>query len=231
MTRLKFLALLVGMVLLFAIPSIVSAQPAVHVFVGTVTLDGAAAADGMAVAAWIDGNEVGTATVAGGSYNLTVDAGTGSSYAGQTVAFTVGGNAAGQTADWNAGDATELNLTATSDTPPGGDEPKTDDGAMMMGEEGPRGITGRRGVAGADGSDGAAGAAGAKGDPGAAGAAGAAGSAGADGSAGQAGSAGAPGAKGDEGDSGGSGLAIVALILAIIALVGAGGAYILGRRA
>ena len=226
MTRLKFLALLVGMVLLFAIPAMVSAQPAVHVFVGTVTLDGAAAADGTVVAGWVAGNEVGTTIVAGGSYNLTIDAGPGGSFAGETVSFTIGGAAAAESEAWVAGEATELNLTASSADLPATPEPTTD-GAMMMGPEGPTGATGpagRRGAAGQDGADGADGAPGARG---ASGADGAAGTAGADG---ENGAPGARGDKGEEGDDGGSTLAIVALILAIVALVGAGGAYMMGRR-
>ncbi len=46
MTRVKILALLLGMVLLFTLTSVASAQRVPpHVFVGTATLDGAAAAD------------------------------------------------------------------------------------------------------------------------------------------------------------------------------------------
>ena len=114
--RLLLIMAVIGLVL--TLPTVVSAQPAVHVFVGTASLDGSAAADGAVVTAWVAGNEVGTTTVTGGSYNLPVDAGPGGSFADETVSFMVGGASAAETADWQAGDATVLDLTASSGGPP-----------------------------------------------------------------------------------------------------------------
>ena len=171
MPRVKILALLVGMVVLFTIPPVVSAQPAVHVFVGTATLDGAAA-NGSTVTAIVAGNEVQTATVAGGSYSIAVDAGVNETFAGETVSFQIDGNAVAETAAWSAGEATELNLTAFS-------------GAMVSATPGPgvigaaTGVPGRRGVTGDKGDTGDTGAAGATGATGSAGPAGARGAAGA----------------------------------------------------
>ena len=79
MTRVKILALLVGMVLLFTLPAVVSAQqPQMpHGFIGAATLDGAAAADGTEVTAWVDDAQVGDAVlVSEGRYSITVDPGT-----------------------------------------------------------------------------------------------------------------------------------------------------------
>ena len=61
MTKLKILALVVGMVMLFAIPAAAMAQqPQLpHLFIGS--------ADGAEVTAWVDGAQVASATVANGS--------------------------------------------------------------------------------------------------------------------------------------------------------------------
>ena len=89
-------------------------------FFGSVSLDGAAAAGGTVVSASIGGVECGTTTVAvGATYAYVLDvvsdgeiSGCGS--AGATVTFSVGGNAATQTATWSSGDFSPLDLTATS---------------------------------------------------------------------------------------------------------------------
>ena len=68
MTKTRFLALITALALLIAIPTSVFAQPAPpHEFLGTVTLDGATAADGAAVTAWIDDAQVASTTVSGGT--------------------------------------------------------------------------------------------------------------------------------------------------------------------
>ena len=116
MTRVKILALLVGMVLLFTLPATVSAQRLPpHVFVGTAWIDDAAVAAGTTVTAWVAGAQVAstTTTGAGGDYTLIVDQGD-ASFAGETVSFQVGGYDAGQTTAWMQGGGDELTLSASS---------------------------------------------------------------------------------------------------------------------
>ena len=234
MTKLKVLALVVGMMLLFAIPATVSAQRLPpHVFVAG-TINGAAPTDGTVIVAMVNDAEVATATVVDGQFTLIVDQGD-SSFAGMMVHFTVDGMEAAEAPAWEQGGGTVLALTTATPLP----EATVESAGGAMGPEGPagsRGPTGRRGAQGADGSDGTDGATGARGATGSAGSAGSAGSDGADGARGSAGAqgssgpAGAAGAAGAAGDDGSSMLGVVALILAIIALVGAGGAFMLGRR-
>ena len=240
MTRVKILALLLGMVLLFTLTSVASAQRVPpHVFVGTATLDGAAAADGATVVAIVAGADAATATVAGGSYTIVVDQGD-SSFAGETVSFTIDGNAADETGTWAQGGGDELNLTATgAPAPTAAPEPTAVAVVGEKGDPGDPGARGLQGIRGDQGFEGPAGATGAKGDPGSAGETGATGPAGADGAPGAtgntgaqgaAGPAGATGATGAEGASGGGGLAVLAVILSLIAIIGSGAVYIMGRR-
>ena len=237
MTKLKILALVVGMVMLLAIPATVSAQRLPpHVFVGSM-INGAMPADGTMVTAMVNDVEVASAMVVDGSFVLIVDQGD-LSFAGMMVHFAVDGVDAIEATAWQQGEGTELALTtgATPATPEPTIVPGSGAGAAMgpAGPAGAQGPQGRRGAPGADGSDGSDGSTGARGAAGSAGndgAAGPRGTEGAAGSAGAAGPAGAAGAAGAEGDDGSNTLGIVALILAIVAIVGAGGAFILGRRA
>ena len=241
MTKVTILALLVGLVLLFTLPASASAQRLPpHVFVGTATVDGAAASDGTAVTAWVGGVQVASGAVSGGSYTIVVDQGD-QSFAGQTVNFQIGGNDAAESATWTQGGGDELNLTASSAmmaataTPAPTAAPTAApivSATGVPGERGPAGRAGPTGPAGSAGSRGAAGPSGATGATGAtgpAGGTGAKGDTGAAGSSGAAGPAGASGSTGEKGDSGSNVLGIIALILAILAVVGAGGAYLLGR--
>ena len=247
MTTKRVFIILAIIALLLTLPNVALAQRLPpHVFVGTATIDGAMAADGTTVTAWVGGAEAASATVSGGKYNMIVDQGD-QSFSGETITFQIGGNDAAESATWMQGGGDELNLTASSamameptDTPP---EPTA---APVVKAPGATGVPGARGPAGPSGSDGASGSAGAQGDSGPAGSAGSDGSAGAQGDSGPAGSAGAAGdtgasgstgpagatgsdgASGDDGSSGA--LAIVGLILAIIALVGVGGVIVLSRR-
>ena len=117
MTKVKILALLVGMVLLFILPSTVSAQRLPpHVFVGTAWIDDVAAPEGTIITAWVGGAEAGSATVTGdgGDYgSITVDQGD-LSFAGETITFLVGGFSADQSAEWTQGGGDELTLSAAS---------------------------------------------------------------------------------------------------------------------
>jgi len=219
MTKSRLLALVTALALLLAIPTAVFAQRVPpHVFVGSVTLDGATVADGAAVTAWIDDEQVASTHASGGTYSLVVDQAD-AVYAGKTVSFKVSGANAAETAEWLQGGGDELNLVAqTGSGSGGGDGEKGDAGAK--GAQGPKGSTGSAGPVGP------AGPAGADGKAGAAGKAGTAGAAGSDGAAGPAGPAGAAGA-----DGGGGALGVIALIIGIVALVAAGAAFMTGRRA
>jgi collagen type I/II/III/V/XI/XXIV/XXVII alpha len=205
MTKTRFLTVVMALTLLLAIPTAVFAQRVPpHVFVGAVTLDGAVAADGAAVTAWVDDAQVAATTVSGGEYNLLVDQGD-ASFAGKTVSFKVSGANVAGSSTWTQGGGEVLDLVATTGSAGGGS-----------------GETGQSGAKGDTGSAGAAGATGPGGADGASGPAGATGTAGSDGSAGVAGVAGADGS---------GGLGIIALIVAIVALLAAGGSYMMGRRA
>ncbi len=232
MTKTRFLALVTALALLLAIPTSVLAQRVPpHVFVGTVTLDGAGVVDGGAVTAWIDGEQVASANASGGSYSIQLDQGDGS-YAGKTVSFKVAGADVADTAEWVQGGGTVLNLAGVTASGGGG---SGDDGADgEKGNTGLRGLTGvagPAGPAGSDGSAGPAGAAGSTGSPGAAGSDGSDGAAGSSGSTGSAGPAGPAGAAGAAGADGSGILGIIALIVAAVALLAAGGSYMMGRRA
>ena len=223
MTKTRFLALVTALLLLLAIPTSVFAQRVPpHVFVGSVVLDGVAAADGAAVTAWVDGEQVEATTASGGEYSLLIDQGD-SSYAGKTVSFKVSGSSAAESVPWmqGGGDILDLNAATSSGTVSVGS-------AGATGPAGPAGMWGAKGDDGADGAAGPPGPAGPKGAPGVAGSNGSNGSNGADGSNGSNGSNGAPGADGSDG---GGGLGVIALIVAIVALLAAGGAYVMGRRA
>jgi len=224
MTKTRFMALVTALALLLAIPTTVFAQNArPHVFVGTVTLDGATAADGAAVTAWVDGEQVADTTVKGGNYDLLVASTDG--FAGATVSFKVSGADASETIAWEEGGGDIVNLIATTGSS-GGDGEAGADGEK--GTTGLRGLTGVAGPAGPAGATGAPGPAGATGSDGSDGAAGSNGSSGSTGSAGPAGSAGAAGATGADG---GGIIGIIALIVAAVALLAAGGSYMMGRRA
>ena len=119
MTKTRVLALVTALALLLAIPTSVFAQRVPpHVFVGTVTLDGAAAVDGAAITAWIDGEQVAATNASGGEYSLLVDQGD-NSYAGKPVSFKVSGANAAETAAWMQGGRHVLNLPGLPGAPGG----------------------------------------------------------------------------------------------------------------
>ena len=150
MTKTRFLTLVMALALLLAIPTAAFAQRVPpHVFVGSVTLDGATAADGAAVTAWIGGEQVAATTASGGSYSLIVDQGD-SSYAGETVSFKVSGAHAAESSTWTQGGGDELNLVASSSSTGAGSGEKGAAGA-----KGAKGATGAAGPAGPAGADGA----------------------------------------------------------------------------
>jgi hypothetical protein len=217
MTKTRFLALVTALALLLAIPTTGFAQNArPHVFVGTVTLDGAIAADGAAVTAWVDGEQVSSTTVKGGTYDLLVASTAG--FAGEMVSFKVSGADASEAIAWEEGGGDIVNLTGVSGSSVGGSSGDT-------GAQGSAGPAGPAGPAGAAGPPGSAGPAGSDGPSGSAGSAGPAGASGSDGAAGSSGT------SGSDGQDGGGGLGVIALIVAIVALLAAGGSYMMGRRA
>ena len=95
-----------------------SAVPSARFF-GTVTLNGAAAAQGTTVTASIGGVACGFGTVSGSTYAVDVQAINGCTTPGATVNFTVGGARASQTGTLPPieGTAVALNLTAVAATP------------------------------------------------------------------------------------------------------------------
>ena len=205
MTKVKILALLVGVVLLLTIPATVLAQqPQLpHLFIGS--------AEGSEVTAWVDGEQVASGAITDGSYLITVDPGT-EAWGGKTVSFQIDGVGAAETATFAHGAADELDLTP---------------GAMMEATPEPTTVMEATPMAMATSVPGARGPSGPRGP---AGAAGPAGSDGGTGAAGSAGSSGPAGPAGAEGDDGSNILGIIALILGIVAIIGAGGAFMLGRR-
>jgi hypothetical protein len=92
-------------------------------FFGSVTLDGQPAPVGTVVTAQIGGVECGSTAVAGGeTYDYVLDVAAaeetaGCGVEGATVWFTVGGGPAVQTATWQSGAFTELNLSAVEAAP------------------------------------------------------------------------------------------------------------------
>lgn len=113
MSRLKVLVATMAVVLMLLLPSIALAQPDVCGFYGSATVDGAGVPNGTTVTAKIDGVEVASTTTTNSSYVLKIDS-TGKDYAGKVVTFTVGGNAAIETATFEKGANKAVNLNATT---------------------------------------------------------------------------------------------------------------------
>ena len=115
MTKAKVLALLIGVAFLFTfLATVLAQQPNVpHVFAGSASLDGAIAADGTVVTAWVDAAQAASATVTGGEYSIKVNPGT-KTWADKPVSFQVGGNNAAQTFLFVHGGVDDLNLTAAT---------------------------------------------------------------------------------------------------------------------
>ena len=203
MTKLKILALMVGMVLLFVIPAVVSAQVLPHIIQGDATIDGEDAADGTMVMAMIDGEEVAsgevTVTAEGPRYSLLLDQGQTGNFAGKTVTFMVGGYPAERTLMWASGkgDPT-FDLNGVMGMMPG----ETMEPATMKPEPTATPLPqGRRGAIGPTGLTGEPGDKGLPGDPGDKGLPGDPGDKGLPGDPGDMGPTGEPGDMGPTGDS------------------------------
>ena len=109
------LALLLGLVGMSAGAAIAQGAPPNPParYAGTVTVDGTAAAAGASVQAWVDGAVCATTAVnAAGTYVVDVSASCGG--AGTTVAFSVDGALATETAAWSNSALNVTNLTVTT---------------------------------------------------------------------------------------------------------------------
>ena len=178
MTKLRVVVLL-AVVALLLFPALALAdtppEPPCR-FYGTVTVDGAAVADGTVITAMIEGDQLTTATPAEGYSTSTyaIKIGVDTEYTeGATVTFMIGDRAAAQTGTWAKGDNVEVNLTAGQAGPQAGaitdvqvtslaagSDPTVDwdpvSGVLTLGI--PDGATGPAGAAGADGPQGEEGA-------------------------------------------------------------------------
>ena len=227
--RPKFLIAVAVLTLLFLLPSGASAQRVMpHVFLGSATINGSPAADGMVVAALVDGRQVAATPVSGGSYVIEVEPAN-DSFVGKTVTFTIGGIPANETALWIQGGGTELNLSASPSPPtpvpaatptPTPVPAATPTPVIVVGE---KGETGQRGAQGPQGVQSPSGPPGVGGPPGSAGASGPAGV------AGPTGSQGLTGPEGDSGDKGSSLFGILAFVVAIFAFLGTFGGMLWRR--
>ena len=202
-----------------------------HVFLGSATINGSPAADGMVVAALVDGRQVAATPVSGGSYVIEVEPAN-DSFVGKTVTFTIGGIPANETALWIQGGGAELNLSASPSPPtpvpaatptPTPVPAATPTPVIVVGE---KGVTGQRG---AQGPQGVQGPSGPSGPPGVGGPPGSAGASGPAGVAGPTGSQGLTGPEGDSGDKGSSLFGILAFVFAIFAFLGTFGGMLWRR--
>ena len=84
-----------------------------HVFVGSVIVNGSSAVDGVEVTVWVPEYDapIGNGAVSDGKYNLMAHAhGTGA-FDGKTLIFKINGELSGDTADWESGQASILDLS------------------------------------------------------------------------------------------------------------------------
>ncbi len=84
-----------------------------HVFVGAVTIDGAPAPDGTEVSVWLNqyDSPIGTGTSVDGNYSVLANQFGNSSFGGRLVVFKVNGEDSGETASWEKGGATILDVS------------------------------------------------------------------------------------------------------------------------
>lgn len=101
-----FTAICIAMLMLTPGTSADGPPPIPASFTGTVTVNGEPAPDGMAVFAFIDGDEIANAATVNGEYDIGVPGS-----AGATITFKIYDTVAA-TATWNSGEFTELDLSA-----------------------------------------------------------------------------------------------------------------------
>ncbi len=220
-TKPKYVIATTIVALFLLLPPTVSAQRAIpHAFLGLATVNGSPAADGTVVAALVDGNQVTAKSVVDGSYPVLLVESTTESFAGKTVTFTIGGIQAAETAVWQQGEVTELNLTASPSAALSSTGTPTPAPVLIAGPQGEQGLRGEQGLQGVQGP---------AGPPGSGGPAGPAGSAGPAGAAGPPGSQGLTGRAGETGQGASSVVSILALLLAIFAFLGTFGGMLWRR--
>lgn len=84
-----------------------------HIFVGSVSIGSVAAPDGTEITIWVveyDG-PVGTGTTTDGAYAVKAEQYGDASFSGKSLLFKVNGQDTGETASWEKGGATELDLS------------------------------------------------------------------------------------------------------------------------
>lgn len=117
---LSMAALVAALVLALMIPAATFAQQTPpHRFYGSAMVDGTAVADGTEVLATVVGTTplqtfMGLTSGGNGTYVVTVNQPDGQAFTGKTVTFTVRAFPATQSATWEFGGASPLNLTAVS---------------------------------------------------------------------------------------------------------------------
>ena len=127
MSKPRLMAVVGAMLAALLISAVALAQNPPHTFFGfsgNTTVDGEAA-DGATVSAWVDGAEVGSATLdASGEWSIEVDGGT------MGVSFSVNGMAAEGSYDANPGGSTSVTLAVTTPVEEPEGDLEGDDGAM-----------------------------------------------------------------------------------------------------
>jgi hypothetical protein len=84
-----------------------------HVFVGSVTINGAPAPDGTEVSVWLKqfASPLGIGTSVGGDYSILAKQYGNSSFGGRRVIFKINGEDSGESAVWEKGGATFLEVS------------------------------------------------------------------------------------------------------------------------
>ena len=84
-----------------------------HVFVGTITIGGERAPDGVEVSVWLPefDSPIGSGLSSGGDYSVLANQHGSKSFGGRSLIFKVNGQDAGESATWEKGGATILDLS------------------------------------------------------------------------------------------------------------------------
>lgn len=127
-TEIQKIFLFVFIVMIMSGSAVFALAPGVpHRFFGTVSVNGAPAADGTMVSAKIGGATVSTTTTSGGKYGYSSSIfyveDPNSNRKGSTIQFFVNGVDSGATAIYDNGESTNINLAVTIATPPPGNPP------------------------------------------------------------------------------------------------------------
>ena len=84
-----------------------------HVFVGTITIGGERAPDGVEVSVWLPefDSPIGSGLSSGGNYSVLANQHGSKSFGGRSLIFKINGQDAGESATWEKGGATILDLS------------------------------------------------------------------------------------------------------------------------